>query len=163
MHVIDNDRELDPEELDSEDLKVYMNNNVGGAGGFTRGMIEALHREDKPTHVLLMDDDVMVMPESLFRTYYLLRILKDEYKKCFLSGAMFDYDIRERQYEDVGYVHKNDGSYGPIKKPMDMRNISNIVKMKTTALMSRMRMQDGGTAVFLLSTLRREDSLFQSS
>ena len=128
VHVIDNDRELDPEELDSEDLKVYMNNNVGGAGGFTRGMIEALHREDKPTHVLLMDDDVMVMPESLFRTYYLLRILKDEYKKCFLSGAMFDYDIRERQYEDVGYVHKNDGSYGPIKKPMDMRNISNIVQ-----------------------------------
>lgn len=50
-----------------------------------------------------------------------------------------------------------------IKKPMDMRNISNIVKNETTALMSRMRMQDGGTAVFLLSTLRREDSLFQSS
>ena len=36
VHVIDNDRELDPEELDSEDLKVYMNNNVGGAGGFSR-------------------------------------------------------------------------------------------------------------------------------
>ena len=127
VHVIDNDRELDPKELDSEDLKVYMNNNVGGAGGFTRGMIEALKRKDKPTHVLLMDDDVMVMPESLFRTYYLLRLLKDEYKKCFLSGAMFDYDIREKQYEDVGYVHKNDGSYGPIKKAMDMRVIENLV------------------------------------
>ena len=107
VHVIDNDRELDPSELDSEDLKVYMNNNVGGAGGFTRGMIEALELPKKPTHVLLMDDDVMVMPESLFRTYYLLRLLKDEYKKCFLSGAMFDYDIRQKQYEDVGFVHKN--------------------------------------------------------
>lgn len=127
VHVIDNDRELDPSEFDCEDLKVYMNNNVGGAGGFTRGMIEALELPEKATHVLLMDDDVMVMPESLFRSYYLLRLLKDEYKKCFLSGAMFDYDIRERQYEDVGYVHKGDGSYGPVKKAMDMRNITNLV------------------------------------
>ena len=112
---------------DSEDLKVYMNNNVGGAGGFTRGMIEALELPKKPTHVLLMDDDVMVMPESLFRTYYLLRLLKDEYKKCFLSGAMFDYDIRQKQYEDVGFVHKADGSYGPVKSAMDMRLLKNIV------------------------------------
>lgn len=107
VHVIDNDRELDPSELDSEDLKVYMNNNVGGAGGFTRGMIEALELPKKPTHVLLMDDDVMVMPESLFRTYYLLRLLKDEYKKCFLSepcsittyarSSMRTWDLSTRQ------------------------------------------------------------------
>lgn len=127
VHVIDNDRELDPREFDCDDLKVYMNNNVGGAGGFTRGMIEALELEKKPTHVLLMDDDVMVMPESLFRTYYLLRILKDEYKKCFLSGAMFDYDIREKQYEDVGFVHKGNGAYGPVKSTMDMRKLSRVV------------------------------------
>lgn len=127
VHVIDNDRELDPKEFDCEDLKVYMNNNVGGAGGFTRGMIESLEMKKKPTHVLLMDDDVMIMPESLLRTYYLLRILKDEYKRCFLSGAMFDYDIRERQYEDVGFVHKKDGSYGPVKSAMDMRRIEKVV------------------------------------
>ena len=127
VHVIDNERALDPEEFDCEDLKIYPNNNVGGAGGFTRGMIEALHLEKKPTHVLLMDDDVMIMSESLFRTYYLLRLLKPEYQKCFLSGAMFDYDIRERQYDDVGYVHKVDGSYGPVKEKMDMRLLSNIV------------------------------------
>ena len=72
-------------------------------------------------------DSVMVMPESLFRTYYLLRLLKDEYKKCFLSGAMFDYDIRQKQYEDVGFVHKADGSYGPVKSAMDMRLLKNIV------------------------------------
>lgn len=127
VHVIDNERALAPEEFDCEDLKIYPNNNVGGAGGFTRGMIEALHLEKKPTHVLLMDDDVMIMSESLFRTYYLLRLLKPEYHKCFLSGAMFDYDIRERQYEDVGYVHKVDGSYGPVKEKMDMRRLDCIV------------------------------------
>lgn len=128
VHVIDNERALDPEAYNCEDLKVYPNPNVGGAGGFTRGMIEAMALPEKQTHVLLMDDDVMIMPESLFRTFYLLRIVKDEYKDCFVSGAMFDYDIRERQYEDVGYVHKEDGSYGPLKPAFDMRSIVDIVQ-----------------------------------
>lgn len=127
VHVIDNERALNPEEYNCDSLKIYPNQNVGGAGGFTRGMIEALQLEEKPTHVLLMDDDVMISPESLFRTYYLLRLVKDEYKECFLSGAMFDYDIRERQYEDVGYVHRANGAYGPLKPAMDMRRIDSVV------------------------------------
>lgn len=127
VHIIDNGRTLVPEEFNCEGLTVYPNDNVGGAGGFTRGMIEALSRKDKPTHVLLMDDDVLIMTESLFRTYYLLRIVKEEYRECFVSGAMFDYDIRERQYEDVGYVHVENGAYGPVKSTMDMRNISNVL------------------------------------
>ena len=104
---LDNDRDSIHQSSTVRISRLY-EYNVGGAGGFTRGMIEALELPKKPTHVLLMDDDVMVMPESLFRTYYLLRLLKDEYKKCFLSGAMFDYDIRQKQYEDVGFVHKAD-------------------------------------------------------
>ena len=127
VHVIDNERALNPEDFDCEDLKIYPNPNVGGAGGFTRGMIEAMELPEKPTHVLLMDDDVMIAAESLMRTYYLLRLLKDEYSRCFLSGAMFDYDIREKQYEDVGYVHKGDASYGPLKPSLDMKLISSVV------------------------------------
>lgn len=127
VHVIDNGRTLDPEEFNGFGIKVYPNKNVGGAGGFTRGMIEALALPKKPTHVLLMDDDVLIMTESLFRTYYLLRIIKEEYRDCFVSGAMFDYDIRERQYEDVGYIRVANGEYGPIKSAMDMRNISNVI------------------------------------
>ncbi len=127
VHVIDNGRTLDPSEFDGFGIKVYPNKNVGGAGGFTRGMIEALALRQKPTHVLLMDDDVLIMTESLFRTYYLLRILKEEYHDCFVSGAMFDYDIRERQYEDVGYIRVANGEYGPVKSAMDMRNIANVI------------------------------------
>lgn len=127
VHIIDNGRTLEPSEFNCENLKVYPNANVGGAGGFTRGMIEALSLKDKPTHVLLMDDDVLIMPESLFRTYYLLRIVKDEYKDNFVSGAMFDYDLREKQYEDIGYVHKEDGSYGPLKDRIDMYGIHELL------------------------------------
>ena len=127
VHIIDNGRTLDAKALDGFGIKIYPNKNVGGAGGFTRGMIEALHLPEKPTHILLMDDDVLIMTESLFRTYYLLRIVKEEYQSCFVSGAMFDYDIRERQYEDVGYIRVANGEYGPVKSAMDMRNILSVI------------------------------------
>lgn len=39
--------------------------NLGGSGGFSRGMIEAL--DGRATHALLLDDDVMLEPESIFR------------------------------------------------------------------------------------------------
>ena len=39
------------------------------------------------THVLLMDDDVVMQPESIYRTYRILSLLKDEYKDSFVGGA----------------------------------------------------------------------------
>lgn len=128
VNIIDNGRTLNPEEIDGKNIKVHHNMNVGGAGGFTRGMIESLNLDPKPTHVLLMDDDVLIMCESLFRTYYLLRTLKSEYQNHFISGAMFDYDKREIQYEDIGYVHPSDASYGPIKARLDMRRLESLLK-----------------------------------
>lgn len=133
VHIIDNGRTLSPEEFDCEHLKIYPNANVGGAGGFTRGMIEAMNLPRKPDYVLLMDDDVLIMSESLFRTFYLLRILKPEYQDYFVSGAMFDYDIREKQYEDVGYVHVNDASYGPLKDRLDMNGIEALLNNEDMA------------------------------
>lgn len=56
-----------------KNLKVHIyyhrNKNVGGSGGFTRGMIESIRQKPKATHVLLMDDDVVVLSESIKRTY----------------------------------------------------------------------------------------------
>ncbi len=128
VHVIDNGRTLDPSQLNCERLKVYPNPNTGGSGGFTRGMIEALALDPKPTHVLLMDDDVLIMDESIFRTFYLLRIIKPEFEEHFVSGAMFDYDRREIQYEDVGYVHVEDASYGPLKDRLKMSSVDALLK-----------------------------------
>ena len=133
VNVIDNGRTLNAETLNTDNIKIYPNMNVGGAGGFTRGMIESLEMERKPTHVLLMDDDVLLMEESLFRTYFLLRILRPEYEEYFLSGAMFDYDHRQIQYEDIGYVHPEDGSYGPLKDRMDMCKLENLLRNEEMA------------------------------
>ena len=128
VNIVDNGRTLDAKSLECPGLKIHSNINSGGSGGFARGMMESLHMEKEPTHVLLMDDDVLIMSESLFRTYYLLRILKPEYQRHFISGAMFDYDIREMQYEDIGFVRRDNGEYGPLKERMDMCVLSNLVK-----------------------------------
>lgn len=48
-----------------ERLKLIEQANLGGSGGFSRGMIESL--EEDATHALLLDDDVLLEPESIRR------------------------------------------------------------------------------------------------
>ena len=127
VHVIDNGRTLNPEEFNCRNLKVTPNPNVGGSGGFAKGMMEALSLEDKPTHVLLMDDDVLISTESLFRSFYLLRIIRPEYNRHFISGAMFDYDERSSQHEDFGYVNSKTGAFGAVKTDMNMKKQINLL------------------------------------
>ena len=119
MRVIDNGRTLDVDKYNSEYIQIYPNQNVGGAGGFTRGMLESMNSKDIPSHVLLMDDDVKILPESLIRTYSLLALLKDEFDTYFISGAMLYMEHMNIQHEDVGYV-RPDGSFGPRKPGMDL-------------------------------------------
>lgn len=127
IHVIDNGRTLKAEELENENIKIYANKNVGGSGGYARGMIESMKSEKGFSHVLLMDDDVLILPESIKRTYRLLKVLKDEYKDYFISGAMLCYEQKNIQYEDIGFVH-NDGSYGPVKERQDYYSIADILR-----------------------------------
>lgn len=115
--IVDNGKTLDPEAFNSEYITLYPNINAGGAGGFTRGIIESLHSVWEPTHVLLMDDDVTILPESFIRTYSLLAIMKEEYTDYFISGAMLRNQQMNEQHEDVGYVVK-EGYYRAVKPTM---------------------------------------------
>lgn len=126
MYVIDNGRTLDAEALSSDRITVTPNQNVGGAGGFTRGMITAMEQTPVATHILLMDDDVAVSPESIKRTYNLLRILKDEYAEAFISGAMLNYEIGEDQWEDMGHMTP-EGTFAPIKPPLRMTQYVDLI------------------------------------
>lgn len=128
VHVIDNGRTLDADSLKSHHIEVHPNKNVGGSGGFSRGMIESFKQDRKPTHVLLMDDDVIILPESIKRTYNLLSLLKDEYKDHFISGAMLYYENKNIQHEDVGYVDTETGAYGPTKERQDFRFLLDVTR-----------------------------------
>ncbi|MCQ2081971.1 MAG: hypothetical protein MJZ11_09955 [Lachnospiraceae bacterium] len=107
VHVIDNGRTLDTSELSSCHIQVHPNKNVGGSGGFARGMIESMEQSPKATHVLLMDDDVLILPESIRKTFILLSFIKEEYKESFISGAMFLMDQMQCQHEDIGTLTKD--------------------------------------------------------
>lgn len=71
--IIDNSRTLTHEDVYGATL--IPNKNLGGSGGFTRGLLY-LKDEGKFTHCLFMDDDASCEVESIFRSYRLLSYSK---------------------------------------------------------------------------------------
>jgi len=121
--ISDNGNSLNIDTLASEHVHIFSNKNVGGAGGFTRGLIEILKDKNKfgITHVLMMDDDVIVSIDSFERTYALLSILKKEYEEAFVGGAMLRTDKQYIQVESG--ASWNAGRLMSNKQNMDMRNV----------------------------------------
>jgi galactofuranosylgalactofuranosylrhamnosyl-N-acetylglucosaminyl-diphospho-decaprenol beta-1,5/1,6-galactofuranosyltransferase len=66
-------------------VSLIQQGNFGGAGGFTRVLLEALHTEGA-THVLLMDDDARIEPEAIFRAAAFLALSEN----VALGGQMLD-------------------------------------------------------------------------
>ena len=124
VHVVDNGQTLTEEDICGEHVYLHPNHNTGGAGGYARGMMESMHQTPKATHVLLMDDDIQVLPESILRTYRMLRIMKPEYRRHFIGGAMLYYEQPYRQHEDIGFV-RHDGIFESAKRKLDHRKIKN--------------------------------------
>ena len=122
VFISDNGKTLDIPALAGRQVHIVPNKNVGGAGGFTRGLIEILHCPDyAATHVLFMDDDILIEPEALFRTYTLLRCRKKEYEDLFIGGAMLRLDQQNIQVE-AGAAW-NAGSLQSRKSGVDLNTV----------------------------------------
>ena len=101
IYVIDNGRTLNSttsisQIKDKANGKIHIleNKNSGGAGGFTRGMLEILNaKEENFTHVLLMDDDAILEPDAIVRIYGFLVTAKKEYKDVTLGGSLLREDF----------------------------------------------------------------------
>lgn len=78
-------------------VTVEKNRNLGGAGGFTRAITMALHQYK--SHVVLMDDDIDLPFEALFRTLRFFEMVIPERRDVFLSGSMLSSEERWLQYE----------------------------------------------------------------
>lgn len=87
-----------------DNFKIIENRNVGGAGGFTRGMIEAIAEKQKfgLTHVQLMDDDASFDPKLFIRAYGFLSMRKAEYQDITLGGVSYErtFTIFSRRQEN---------------------------------------------------------------
>ena len=128
IHIVDNGRTLSNDAFpEHSHIFLHPNKNVGGAGGFARGMIESLEQKDNITHVLLMDDDVRIEPDSIFRTYMLLKHLSPPFHRHFISGAMLHLENPSIQQEDVGFVNEY-GYFIPLKPVFNQENLWDILQ-----------------------------------
>jgi galactofuranosylgalactofuranosylrhamnosyl-N-acetylglucosaminyl-diphospho-decaprenol beta-1,5/1,6-galactofuranosyltransferase len=84
-------------------LRVVEQANLGGAGGFGRGLLEVLD-DSAVTHVCLLDDDVRVEPESLRRMAAFFTLAADDVA---LGGHMLDSICPTTLYEAGAVVLPN--------------------------------------------------------
>ncbi|MGP5383823.1 hypothetical protein ACTXL8_16835 [Glutamicibacter arilaitensis] len=94
MAVVDNGNSLKVD--DGEGVEVIANENLGGAGGFTPGLLRA--REIGATHCLFMDDDASIQMEALSRTWWLLAFAKDP--RTAVAGSMINGSHRWQIWEN---------------------------------------------------------------
>ena len=128
IYIVDNGGTLSSDDFSNSNIKLIPNKNSGGAGGFTRGMLEALAEKDKHnlTNILLMDDDVVFTKHTLDRTYAFLKMLKPEWRNIMLGGAMLNLDdpvIQHAAGENwtLNGIHKN-------KCGLNLAYLSEVVK-----------------------------------
>lgn len=117
VYIADNGGTLDFDAFNPSYVRLYRNKNTGGAGGFTRCMIEAISDEDI-SHVVLMDDDIIFDVESIYRTFALFSIIKDDYHNSIIGGAMFSLDEPNIQIESGAIWNK--GNMIPLKRRLDL-------------------------------------------
>lgn len=120
LFVIDNSQNLTNAQMAG--AKVIPNANLGGSGGFMRGLI---HIQDSGefTHGLFMDDDASTEIEAIRRTIAILQYAKDE--KTAVSGAMLFEHKPFIQYENAAWFN---GVCHPRNTDLDLRDIGNVVE-----------------------------------
>lgn len=109
-------------------VHVFPNKNAGGAGGFGRAMVEILRSPnyEKFSHIIMMDDDIVFSYETLYRTFMMAKLLKDEYKNAFIGGAMLRLNDPKTQSEalDMWEVTK----HRPVKYQYDITDLGFVMK-----------------------------------
>ena len=120
LTVVDNSRNLMLEPHPA--LTHLMNRNLGGTGGFVRGLL-ALIDGGAHTHALFMDDDASCEPDSLARCLALLQFAKDP--RLAVAGAL----LREvAPWELLEKAARFDGKVQPLKAGLDMRRVGDLLE-----------------------------------
>jgi len=84
-------------------IDLLKQDNFGGCGGFTRGIIECL-ADDDITHILLCDDDIVFEPHSLVRLTSFLRYCRNDVA---IGGQMLDILRPNFLYESGAVLREN--------------------------------------------------------
>ena len=120
LTVVDNSRNLEP----PAHLRInYIpNRNLGGTGGFVRGLLSLMDRGDH-THALFMDDDASCEVDSIARALALLQYARRP--RLAVAGALL------REMAPWHLVEKGarfDGKVVPLKPGLDMRQLPDLLE-----------------------------------
>ena len=128
VYVIDNAGTLDKSGISgvpADVFEIVKNRNLGGSGGFARGIYEA-DNNGTFTHILLMDDDVSFDFALLKRTWSLLSCLTERHSEAAVGGAMLVMENPVLQYEFGG---RFDGLvFKSLNGGLDMRETGSLIK-----------------------------------
>lgn len=127
--VVDNGQTLTLEE--DENVRVVKNKNLGGSGGFTRGIMET-YLSGKYTHFLLQDDDIVFDPKMLEKVLAYVKYAKNDHLA--VGAAMITLDNPTMQHEMGSrwrdtYIWPNGRGYD-LSLPIDV--LRNEEQKKTT-------------------------------
>lgn len=121
VYVSDNGNTLDTKKLSNDHVHVVWNKNAGGAGGFTRGIIEGMNSDKNHTHYLFMDDDIVFETDTIYRTIIVLSLLCEKYSDSFIGGSMLRMDKQSIIHESGG--RWSNGRIESLKQGIDVSSI----------------------------------------
>ena len=117
--VIDNSNNISAEEVQGAVL--IPNINLGGSGGFMRGLLYL--KDNEFTHCLFMDDDASCEVESIRRTFAIFQFSHIE--RFSMSGSLLLENSPVFLYEKGACF---DGVVRPLKHGLDMTNPNDLLK-----------------------------------
>lgn len=127
--IVDNGNTLENSGL-PKGIKIFKNMNYGGAGGFSRGMIEIKRlNEKKENHIdyiILMDDDIYIDFNIYYKLMAFLGLRKEEFENYFLAGTMCSLDNKEFQYER--YAQWCGSYFNQMSPGFNLTNIRNLLE-----------------------------------
>lgn len=121
LQVVDNGKSADL--TPSDRLTIYPNRNLGGAGGFARGLLEA--RAAGASHCLFMDDDAAFHMENIARAYVFLALARNS--QTALAGAMINTTHKWAIWENGAWF---DGACRPLHNGTDLRRVRKLMQMQ---------------------------------
>ena len=129
IFVVDNGGTLEQDAFIEPRVQLIPNRNLGGSGGFNRGLFEAL-QANSYSHFLLMDDDIELESESIYRLFSLYEYAKSDFA---VAGSMLDIYKKHVLYEAGALYGKNPNSMGfepflvaPGKHNLDLQNATSL-------------------------------------
>lgn len=113
-----------------EKLRVIEQANLGGSGGFSRGMLETLDA-GASDYVLLLDDDVEIEPESVRRALVFADFCREP---TIVGGHMFDMYAKSKLHAFAEGVQAAPFMWGPVTP---MRHDFSEVNLRQTPWLHR--------------------------